>query len=170
MRDFVSYERLLGLLDYDPATGVFKYKTNWHCMRAGQIAGATRPDGYRILSIDGIRYKASRVAWFYMTGKWPKSYIDHKDRDVGNDRFSNLRDATPLENTLNRKTKIGRSGYRGVYEHVDGRWRARIMVNYKKIDLGIHGTKEAAAKAYDAAAINLFGHLAMPNFKENHCE
>lgn len=43
------------------------------------------------------------------------------------------------------------------------RWRAYIMVNYKQIHIGVFDTKELAAKAYNAKALELFGEYAHLN-------
>lgn len=40
--------------------------------------------------------------------------IDHIDRNASNDSFSNLRIATIEQNSSNRLTKIGRSGYKNI--------------------------------------------------------
>ncbi|PAN27899.1 hypothetical protein PAHAL_5G116300 [Panicum hallii] len=61
----------------------------------------------------------------------------------------------------------GASEYRGVAKHHrNGRWEARIgYANCKKyLYLGIFGTQEEAARAYDLAALELRGHAAITNF------
>lgn len=82
-------------LDYDPRTGIF----TWH--RTGQRAGSYK-DGYRRIKVLGKRYRAGRLAWFYCFGEWPAQQIDHIDRVKDNDRLSNLREATPVENCANK--------------------------------------------------------------------
>jgi hypothetical protein len=54
--------RLRELLDYDPATGVFTWRS-------------PRPSRYQLISVDGWTYQASRLAWLWMTGSWPKGQI-----------------------------------------------------------------------------------------------
>lgn len=163
----LTHKRLLSLLDYNLDTGVFTWKVQRGFKAiAGSVAGCWRTDGYRMLTIDDIHYKASRVAWFYMTGRWPQHQVDHINRNPGDDRFANLREASGSKNTANRILKLGRGGYRGIYAH-QGKWRARIMVNYKKIDLGMYEKPEDAALAYDRAAVKFFGEFAIVNFQEN---
>ncbi|KAF8751276.1 hypothetical protein HU200_012153 [Digitaria exilis] len=61
----------------------------------------------------------------------------------------------------------GASVYRGVSRHhYNGRWEARIgYANAKKyLYLGVFGTQEEAARAYDLAAVELRGHAAITNF------
>lgn len=45
-----------------------------------------------------------------------------------------------------------------------GRYRAQIYLDYKQIWLGEFSSKEAAARAYDEAAIKFHGEFARLNF------
>lgn len=91
--------------------------------------------------------------------------VDHKDRNGSNNQKLNLRYATALQNTQNQGIKKNNtSGFKGVW-FVVGRneWRARIWVNRKPVDLGRFPTAEAAAVAYNEAAIRYFGEFACLN-------
>jgi len=102
----LTHEQLKELLSYDPATGVFVWKTRRNQLSdIGQRAGTIHVRGYRVIRIDESGYQAGRLAWFYMTGQWPKSEIDHKNRIRDDDRFSNLREATSQQNALNRSRR-----------------------------------------------------------------
>lgn len=58
-----------------------------------------------------------------------------------------------------------KSQYKGVTWHPKTRkWLARIHVNRKQISLGYHDTEEAAAYAYDRAAVEHFKDKARLNF------
>jgi HNH endonuclease len=89
--------------------------------------------------------------------------IDHIDGDTMNNRRSNLRIATPTQNQQNRQYGYGYSDYKGVNLNM-GLWRAKITVNKKQVHLGYFATEEAAALAYDEAALNYFGEFAKTNF------
>jgi len=53
------------------------------------------------------------------------------------------------------------SGVRGVYpSDKHNRWRVRIVVGSKKINLGTYDTIEEAAAVYNSAAIRYFGEAA----------
>jgi hypothetical protein len=67
------------------------------------------------LQIEHSQYLAHRVAWFYVTGKWPENQIDHRDGDGWNNRFSNLRKATHTQNLYNQKRRPGGTGVKGIY-------------------------------------------------------
>jgi hypothetical protein len=57
------------------------------------------------------------------------------------------------------------SGYKGVarYKH---KWQAYIGANSKFIHLGLFDSKEAAAHAYDQAALQYHGKFARLNFQK----
>ena len=63
----LTQETLKRLIEYDPETGIFT--------KEGNVIGCFS-DTYTRIMILGKRYKAGRLAWFYMTGEWPEQ-IDH---------------------------------------------------------------------------------------------
>jgi hypothetical protein len=117
-------------------------------MKPGDIAGTTRPDGRRQISIDNLTYLASRLAWLYMTGRWPKEEIDHIDRDKGNDRWENLREATHQQNQLNRDWVDRWGPTRGInWDWKSKSWRLIIAGMY----LGYYPRLEDAQAIRDLA-------------------
>src|ERR1700726_3642325 len=57
----------------------------------------------------------NQLAWFYMTGRWGRATIDHRDGNPANNRWKNLRVATPSQNNANRRRpRNNTSGFKGV--------------------------------------------------------
>jgi hypothetical protein len=160
----LTQKRLKDMLSYDPVTGIFVWR-HWRSYRAqdGDRAGSTVAErGWRRIRVDGLAYKAGRLAWLYMTGEWPPHLIDHINLDRGDDRWKNLRCATLSENQHNRaKQRRNSSGYKGVcWDRRKGAWVARICVNSKSFYLGHHASVDAAGAAYAAAAAKYHGEFA----------
>jgi HNH endonuclease/AP2 domain len=107
-------------------------------------------------------YNEHQLAWFYMTGRWPKPTIDHRDGDSTNNRWNNLRQATASQNNANRRRpRNNTSGYKGVYRgRRPGQWRAQIGKNGRTKYLGTFPTRQAAHAAYVAAARKHYGEFA----------
>lgn len=160
----ISHSDLLKILQYDPETGHFFWKISHPKGRveAGQKAGTIGSHGYVIITIDARKYRAHRLAWFYITGEWPTCFIDHKDTNRTNNSWSNLRLATQSQNIANsRIAKNNASGRKGVYWHgASGKWSASIMYQGKPQYLGLFSSIDEAATAYRKAAERLFGSFA----------
>jgi hypothetical protein len=91
-------------------------------------------------------------------------HVDHINGDTLDNRKANLRLSTRSENMRNRKVnKNSSSGLKGVQKQIRGKWPATIAANGRSLYLGAFDTKEDAAKAYDAAAIELHGEFARTN-------
>ena len=156
----LTANRLRKLLNYAPATGVFRWRGHKGPNNVGTVAGSiSRPKGYRLICIDGKIYRANRLAWLYMTGKWPKleiGYINHKTSDT---RWANLRAMTPSQRgaTSRRRNKLG---VRGVWITKSGKYVARIRVAGERKYLGLFDTIEKASVAYTRASKDAFGQFA----------
>ncbi len=156
----LTAETLRSLLHYDPDTGLFRWLVRLGTAKAGDIAGATRADGYVVIRIRKKLYYAHRLAWLYMTGEWPSNLIDHENVNPSDNRWTTLREATKSQNGMNRGAPILNStGFKGVSPFKGG-YRAQIVARGEHFDLGIHKTKEEAHQAYVSAAQRLHGEFA----------
>ena len=156
----LTAERLKELLLYDPETRAWIWLIpTSNRVASGAMAGRKGGCGYWQIGIDGKRYPSARLAFLYMTGKWPSAYIDHVDRDSDNNRWANLREATNSQNMANRpKASSNTSGYKGVtWARRDKKWAAQIMVNGRWIGLGYFVDPKLASAAYVSAALKYFG-------------
>lgn len=93
-------------------------------------------------------------------------HVDHKDRDGLNNQRHNLRICSRSQNTMNSiGQRTSTSAYKGVSWHkANNKWQAQIGGEQGNIYLGYFLTEEDAARAYDAAAREMFGDFARPNF------
>lgn len=158
-------EKLYEVLHYAPSTGAFTWRVTRRGLAwKGKPAGSLHSTGYVLIKIDGVQYKAHRLAWLYMSGEWPKYQIDHVNGDRADNRFANLRQATPSENSRNKKLHpYSHSGVRGVTWHErEKKWIVRIQGSEQRVYLGSFTRLEDAAAAYDAAAKRYFGEFARP--------
>lgn len=147
------------LLSYDPRTGKFIWlereydPSGFNEKYAGQEAFQSIDDqGYRQTQIEGVKYRAGRVAWFIMHGHWPDN-IDHINGDKSDDRLINLRDVSHEENGYNQKrSSRNKSGVTGV-RFTGKKWEAGISSDGRRISLGSHIEFEDAVKARKQAEI-----------------
>lgn len=145
----ITVERLREILDYDAATGVFRWRVTRRRANAGNVAGYVRKDGYRYITIDGRKYLAGPLAWFHVHSRWPNYEIDHKNTIRDDDRFKNLRDITHAGNGQNqrRAQRHNKTGLLGVSpDH--GKFRATIWLKGKNRHLGTFATPGAAYAVY----------------------
>lgn len=92
--------------------------------------------------------------------------IDHRNGDGLDNQRRNLRRATHAQNCRNQRTQsTGRktSKFKGVGKASPNRWRARIRLDGKLIDLGHFESEVEAAAAYNSAATALFREYAKLN-------
>ena len=159
MRYALTSTRLRELLRYDPDTGAFTWLADRGKARTGDMAGSGDGQGYIVIGIDGCKYLAHRLAWFYVKGNWPEHQIDHVNGSRSDNRFANLRDATPAENQQNQRrahSSNRRSGLLGVaWDSSHGRWKAAISVDGRIRNLGRFDEPEEAHATYLAAKARL---------------
>lgn len=154
-------DEALMMLDYEPSTGEFKWKTKRGSRTAkGRPAGWISSLGYRVIGIGNRQIYAHRLAWLIVHGEMPSGMIDHADGNQENNAIGNLRIASKSLNGANRGPQANNtSGFKGVVKHYR-KWIAQINVNGKNKYLGLFETPELASKAYLAAAEKEYGEFS----------
>lgn len=165
----LTLKKLKSLVKYDPKTGAFTRINSAHKWRIGRPAThLTANRKYVGVHLGNKTYIASRLAWFYMTGKWPIEEVDHINGDPLDNRWVNLRQADRMENIHNRgKNKAPTtSKYIGVHWKAKNRvWVASIAVGGgTTVHLGCFSSEGEAARAYDIVAHKHRGKFARLNF------
>ena len=135
----VDVNLLRSLLDYNPETGILRWKENrGGTAKAGDIAGCVMRNGYRKITVKCIPLLSHRAAWAMTYGEWPSFQIDHINGVRADNRICNLRQSTHTENARNHgNSRRNKSGKVGVFWLEDCRkWWAYIHYNGKNINLG----------------------------------
>lgn len=159
-------------IDYNKETGLFTWKVdrplehfkskgahNVYLSRfAGKAAGYASKYGtkglyYLQIRISGKLFLGHRLAWFYINGVWPEKLLDHEDGNGLNNKYENLRDATPVSNGRNcGLSSNNKSGVNGVYwNKANCKWVAEGHYTedgiHKKTGLGSYSDLEDARLA-----------------------
>ena len=151
----LTQQRLKELLRYDLITGEFS-------STKATALGTPNSDGYLNIKVDGVQYRAHRLAWLYVLGVWPEFEVDHEDRDPTNNRWINLRPATRSQNCSNRLVqRNSKSGVKGVMWVARlGKWKVESRKDRKTHYGGLFGTIEEAETAAIALRAKLHGEFA----------
>jgi hypothetical protein len=162
LKKIVHYDAFSGHFFWLPTSAAAKRKRGKPSKCGLIVAGNKTSRGYRDIMILGKSYKEHRLAWLYVTGKWPKDQIDHINRNREDNRFENIREATNSQNKANTGRYKNSSGkYKGVsYREKLNKWCARIQVDKNRKWLGAFNTEQEARDAYNAAAKIIFGEFA----------
>ena len=175
----ITQEYLKSILDYNPETGIFRWKVRsvnmfedgffsaehncnlWNARFVGKPPGSI-DNGYLRISINYEKYRAHILAWVIINGSWPERDIDHINLDRSDNRICNLRLSEDGGNSKNcPKRKDNKTGYKSVHFcKRDKKYIARIQNNGKRIIVGYFSTPEEAHEAYKEAALRLHGEYA----------
>ena len=154
----ISQDELKSLIHYDPMTGKFTWIAD------GREVSDKGRSGYCDVMINQRSYLLHRLAWLYMVGSLPTTPLDHIDGNPKNNKWLNLRACSWHENSCNQGLrKDSKTGFKGVRMYSNGRYAASISANHKRKHLGIFSSADAAAHAYNKAAIEMHGEFARLN-------
>lgn len=157
MREIPLDKGMVALVDDADYALVSAYK--WHALKCCNV-------WYAFHTLPRVNGKKKTIRMHRLIMGFPPNVVDHKDHDGLNNTRGNLRHATNAQNAENlRKRSDSKQPYKGIeWDKVNGNWVAYICPNGKKTALGRFHSAEAAARAYDAAAIQFFGEFAHLNF------
>lgn len=145
----LTQELLKKYVSYDPDTGYFTSNkgSKYSNRNVGDRVGTRhKTKGYRYIVVLGKTYREQRAAFLYMNGFWPKDQVDHINQIKDDNRWCNLREATPAQNCWNRpKYRTNKSGYTGVVWNKDSRkWQVLCRSGGKQVYLGLFDNVDEA--------------------------
>ena len=146
-------------VSYNPTNGKFICIKTSGSRKIGKTAGCKTTNGYLVFQIKGTLYLAHRLAWLYMTGKWPDNHIDHINFKKDDNSWKNLRGVNQTENNQHLQIKkTNKSGTTGVWKPKNyKKWLAEIIHNKKRHYLGSFNLKKDAIIARKTAELDLRG-------------
>lgn len=113
----------------------------------GQEVIAKNKDGYVILYVKSnpnVQLYGHHFAYYYIHGNVDFEMLDHINEIKSDNRITNLRISNSTEN--NRNVIMSAKGY--TWDKNRNKWRSKITVNYKTINLGRFDTEEEARNVY----------------------
>lgn len=130
------------------------------------LKGAIRPDGRIQICINGKLYRKHRLIYKLANPEWDIdnsasiNTIDHINIDYRDNSLDNLRVATMVEQSLNRKCMATAKGYH--WRKDLQKWHSKININGKSKHLGLFEKEEDAKQAYlNAVSINRAPHALL---------
>jgi len=150
MKEILLNKGKVTLVDDDD----FEYlnQLKWHCNNHGYVTCSL--NGKPILMHREILHAKDNEC------------IDHKNRNILDNRKCNIRICTRTENKINQSIyKNNTSGYKGVtWNKAHQKWRASIAGHY----IGDFSSSKKAARAYDKKCSELYGDFANLNFPKSY--
>ncbi|MGA0595625.1 HNH endonuclease signature motif containing protein [Enterovirga sp. CN4-39] len=143
---------------YNPVTGALTWRYATGRARPGDLVGGlTR--GYLRVTVLGSVYLVHRICWMVQTGSEPPPIIDHANGNRGDNRWSNLRAATPSENAFNVAFRRARKKLPlGVIQHPSTKlYRAKITQDGSTWASPWFDTVDKAVSARAAKAVEMYG-------------
>ena len=141
-----TIDELREYLDYDPETGVLRWRKNPHRhVIVGRVAGNVGNHGYLQVQLRGTKFLAHRVAFALRYGRWPTPYCDHINGVQTDNRIVNLRECSASGNAQNAVTRRDNTtGVKGVYAHL-GAYVAQVGLGGTRYNKRFCRLEDAAA-------------------------
>lgn len=164
MKCDVMYKKLTledakSLFDLDQKTGALYWKEDvGGRARLGGKAGCVDNEGYTVVRYQGVGYRAHRIVFALVHGRWPEGVVDHVNGVKGDNRPENLRDTTPHGNANNSTNRacVGASGVRNVtWFSQYQKWKAAFCHAGRLYFVGHFDSVDAAARAVSVARKSL---------------
>lgn len=148
------------LLDYKNGILYWKVCRSGNAKK-GMKTGTVSASGYLVTVINRKSYLNHRVIYLMHYGYLPE-FLDHIDGDRLNNETDNLRPATRIQNSRNRKLgRDNKSGIKGVsWKKPINKWVAQLSHKHKVLYLGCFENKHDAAKVVAEARDRLHGKFA----------
>lgn len=146
----LTKEELSEELHYNQATGKFIRRiARSNSVKIGEEAGNVGGTGYRHIYVNGRRFLAHRLAFLYVTGEFPIGEVDHINGERSDNRWTNLRAVSNVQNSRNQKKPVtNTSGHIGVCWHsAASKWMAQIQLGRRNKYLGLFDKIEDAVSA-----------------------
>lgn len=156
----ITQEIVRELFDYKNGQLIWKKKTSAKT-KIGSCAGSLNSAGYVNVGVNGKLYLLHRLIFLWHHGRLPE-VLDHINGTKSDNRIENLREATFLQNSHNKKIPSNNgSGITGVgWDAKRERWEARISVNKKVRRIGYFQNFHDAVSARKSAEEKYFGEFA----------
>lgn len=155
---------MVAVIDDEDADRVLSHKWSVSVKKGKQFYA------YRTIKLESGKSTAIYLHMFLLgLSRGDGFLVDHVDGDTMNNRRSNLRVATPAQNSWNKRKVSASNKYKGISLIKEtGLWDARIFANGSRHYLGHYKTQEEAALAYNKAASELHGEFARLNEIARH--
>ncbi len=168
----LTQKKLKKYLHYSRLTGFFTWiKKPCSKVRVGDRAGTINGAGYVQITLKGKIHLAHRLSFLYCKGYLPEAQVDHKDRIRHNNRWRNLREASPQCQSRNAKVhRTNTSGVQGVYfSDRDQKWYTVMKVDNKNNFLGTFTDfDEAVYHRFAAEQCVHWATCSLPTSAEKH--
>ena len=139
-------ERLWQLYDFDPLSGYLISRTGRN--KGKPVMGKFNESAWLITLYreDGsqLRTNYARVVFAWCNARWPEGSIDHKNRDIRDNRIWNLREADDVLQSQNR----GNYNYGSYWNKQTNRWQAQIQINGEVKFLGRFDSQREAQEVF----------------------